>query len=449
MKQSLLFCLCAILAVGFRSDLAAQQNSAVAPQSAPAAALRPSDALNSQLPRWLRFSGEYRVRVEGFAGGGFQQDTEDAYWLNRVRVNMSLIPANWLKLQFQAQDAQALGKNAKPHGPPFEDTMDLRTAYVELMDPENSALGLRVGRQELVFGEQRLVGHVSWLNTARTFDAVRATVRYKGYRLDAFAASVVNIREDELNKRADGNNFHGAYGSINSLVPKAVIEPYAFWRLAPRLTTERGTVGNLDFKTVGLRWVGKLPLNFDYGTEIAGQVGSIGSDDVSAWAGHWLLGYTVAAAPYTPRLVAEYNYASGDEVPGDGTRGTFDQLYPTAHDKYGLTDQVGWRNIHHSRLGVEFKPQPKWLVTGNYHSWWLASPRDGLYSATSALVARRTDGSAGRHVGQELDVQVVYSLSPQMQVSGGYAYLFPGTFLKNTTPGNAYQFPYWMISYAF
>ena len=37
------------------------------------------------------------------------------------------------------------------------------------------AVAVRVGRQELAFGEQRLVGHVSWLNTARTFDGARAT----------------------------------------------------------------------------------------------------------------------------------------------------------------------------------------------------------------------------------------------------------------------------------
>ena len=38
------------------------------------------------------------------------------------------------------------------------------------------------------------------------------------------------------------------------------------------------------------------------------------------------------------------------------TRQTFDQLYPTGHDKLGLTDQVGWRNIHHLREGIEITP---------------------------------------------------------------------------------------------
>lgn len=435
------------IAVGSATLEARQNNPANSTQSA-VQSQRFHDQLNQDLPRWLRLGGELRGRMEGITGGGFG-DNDDAYWLNRVRLNMTLIPNGWLKLQFQAQDAQVFGRNPKPDSPPFEDTMDLRTAYVELLDPENKSLGIRVGRQELVFGEQRLLGHVSWLNTARTFDAVRATVRYRGYRLDAFAAAVVNIREGEFNKRSDGNNLHGVYGSMSSLVPKAIVEPYAFWRLAPRSTTELGTTGNLDFKTIGLRWTGKLPAGFDYGTEVAGQVGSLGSDEIRAWAGHWLLGYTVAAFPLSPRVIAEYNFASGDESPGDGTRSTFDQLYPTAHDKYGLADQVGWRNIHHGRFGVELRPHPKLLLAANYHSWWLASVRDGLYNAGGALIARKSDGSAGRHVGHELDIQAIYSLSPEIQVSGGYAHLFPGAFLKNATPGNQHNFSYLMIAYTF
>src|SRR5205823_13618565 len=92
-----------------------------------------------------------------------------------------------------------------------------------------------------------------------------------------------------------GNNLLGLYGGIEKLVPKAVIEPYVLWRLQQRLATETGTRGNLDFKTVGFRWVGKLPANFDYGTEIAWQTGSLGTDNIGAWAGHWVMGYTSSA----------------------------------------------------------------------------------------------------------------------------------------------------------
>lgn len=409
----------------------------------------PFDPINEALPRWVSFGGEYRTRIEGFTGGGYRPGNDDAYVLNRVRLNMRLQPASWMRFQFQGQDARVFGMNAQPAGPPFKDTMDLRMAYMELGDSEKKSLGLRIGRQELVFGDQRLVGHVSWLNTARSFDAVRATARHKAYRLDAFAASVVHVRNGEFNRRTPGNNFHGLYGGIESLVPKAVIEPFAFWRVGPGFRTEGGAPARLNAKTAGIRWVGKLPANFDYGTEMALQRGSVASDIVSAWAGHWQIGYTTPRLKYRPRFIVEYNFASGDRDPQDGRRGTFDQLYPTPHDKYGLADQVGWRNIHHGRLGAELKVTPKLVLVPNYHSFWLASRFDGLYNSPGVMVARLADGSGGRHVGQEADIQAFYALSRQVQLAGGYAYLFPGTFLKRATKGSGYSFPYISLNYIF
>jgi hypothetical protein len=182
---------------------------------------------------------------------------------------------------------------------------------------------------------------------------------------------------------------------------------------------------------------------------MAKQAGSLGTDRVDAWAGHWVVGYTFAGARYKPRIIAEYNFASGDKNPQDGKRGTFDHLYPTAHDKYGLTDQVGWKNIHHLRSGIELRPRAKWLLMGKYNSWWLASPRDALYSASGLVLARVADGSAGRYVGQELDFQAIYDVSKQIQIAGGYGCLIPGTFLKKATPGQAYSFPYLSFNYIF
>jgi hypothetical protein len=410
-----------------------------------------SDGLNKELPRWLRFSGEYRTRAEGFTSGGYRGGNDDAWLLSRLRINMKIQPVSWLKFQFQGQDARVFWKNQNPAAPPSQNTMDLRLAYMEIGDPEKGTVALRAGRQELLFGEQRLVGNVNWLNTARSFDAVRLTLRHRGYRVDAFASSVVQPFDGEFDRpfRTKADNFHGLYGGIEKLVPKAVIEPYLFWRVTRDLPTETGTRGNRDFKTVGVRWVGKLPLSFDYGTEMATQTGSLGPDDIAAWAGHWVLGYALPAKQFPMRLFAEYNYASGDKNPRDGKRGTFDQLYPTGHDKIGLADQVGWRNIHDLRGGIEMRPRGKWSITPSYHSFWLASATDALYAANGLAVARVADGSAGRRVGQEVDIATMYTLNKQVQVGAGFAHLFPGRFLKKATPGQGYSSPYVMLIYGF
>jgi hypothetical protein len=300
-----------------------------------------------------------------------------------------------------------------------------------------------------VFGDQRLIGHANWLNAARSFDGGRVTLRSKAMTVDTFAVSVVNIADTAFNRsRFDTSQFYGAYGSSAALVPKSTVEPYLLYRLGRDQRTEAGTLGELKQVTVGARWVGTLPLALDYNVEMAAQTGSLGPDDVQAWAGHWALRETLDARRGI-RLLGEYNYASGDSNPTDGTRGTFDQLYPTAHDKYGLADQVGWRNIHHLRAGGEFLARKGLVVSGSYHSWWLADTRDALYTAGSAALARLAAGAASSHVGQELDAQAVFTVSPQVQLSGGYAFVVPGDFLKQATPGESYSAPYLMVTYVF
>jgi hypothetical protein len=110
---------------------------------------------------------------------------------------------------------------------------------------------------------------------------------------------------------------------------------------------------------------------------------------------------------------------------------------------------VGWRNIHDLRLGWDAKPARTLGLLTNYHNWWLVSARDALYAPTGAAVVRRLDGSAGRHVGQEIDVETSYTVTGQIQVAAGLGHIFPGLFLKKTTPGAAYTFPFVMLNYTF
>jgi hypothetical protein len=214
------------------------------------------------------------------------------------------------------------------------------------------------------------------------------------------------------------------------------------------LRAEAGGLGTLKETTTGVRIAGKLPARFDYGVEMALQRGSLGTDDISAWAGHWQMRQTFPGRTAV-RLTGEYNYASGDQDPGDNVRGTFDQLYPTPHDKYGLADQIGWKNVHHARAGFEITPVKALPVQVNYHSWWLAEARDAIYSAGSTVLARVATGAVDRHVGQEIDVQVSRALTPQIQAAAGYAHIAPGAFLKEATPGASYSHPYVMVTYVF
>lgn len=377
---------------------------------------------------WGQLGGEYRNRVEGYEGAGFQNNRTDTYDLNRFRLNLRLNPASWLKLNFQVQDARVWGKG--PKLPPFENTLDLRIAYVEIGDGEKKSFGVRAGRQEFAFGEERLVGPSTWLNSPRSFDAVRLTLRHRGYRLDGFVSSVVPTHAHDFDRPHFGDDLHGLYGGIEKLVPRVVIEPYVFWRV--------GGVSRFNFATTGFRFAGKLPAKLDYSTELARQDGKVGKAGIEgAWAGHWNIGYTPKAGL---RPFLEYNYAAPN----------FFILYPSGHDNLGQADLFGWRDIHDARAGVEWKAHRKVLIRPSYHDFWLASSTGALYTPAGAvLIKAQQKGNAGRWVGQEADIASVVTVNKNLQIGAGYAHLFPGTFVKRTTAGQAFSYPYVQAVYSF
>jgi hypothetical protein len=446
---------------------AAQQTSSsaqaqITPASAPAASQAPAPAAappqvpqkvpvfnraNQKLPAWLRVRGEFRERIEGFENLGFIDARDDGYALSRVRLNVAVTPNKHLSFQANVQDARVGGKSVGPTTAPFRGPFDLRAAFADI-GSSTAPVAARLGRQELAFGEQRLLGHLAWVNTGRTWDAARGILRTKAFQVDVFAASLVRSLPDGFDKSGNGNRLIGAYATSGKLIRKGTFEPYVFFRRDTNLRSELGPFGSLEQTTIGARTAGRLPAGLDYGVEMVMQRGSLADDSISAWAGHWQLRESLPGTGAV-KLTSEYNFATGDESGLDGTRATFDQLYPTGHDKLGLADQVGWRNVHHIREGFEFSPFKATPIAVNYHSWWLAEKTDGLYNAGGARIAFVAGGAANGHVGQEIDFQVTRALTPQLQLAAGYAHMFTGKFLEQATPGASYSAPYIMATYVF
>src|ERR1041385_2707004 len=99
-RSIFLILILAMLAIAAQAQ---QLQPAAQPKATAAATHRPSDSLNEALPQWLKFNGEYRARLEGIDGGGFKANADDAYTLSRVRLNLAVTPASWLRGVVQAQ----------------------------------------------------------------------------------------------------------------------------------------------------------------------------------------------------------------------------------------------------------------------------------------------------------------------------------------------------------
>lgn len=429
MKTDFRICFGLFVALGLGQRDAAAQNSATPDGIVTGYA-------NSELPSWLRLGGEERVRLEDLGGIGFKP-AGNTYLLQRLRLTLDVKPLSWLKFSFQAQDSRVFFTNVAPAPSSQKDPMDLRLGYVQIGNSEAGPVSLRAGRQSLTFGEGRLVADPNWSNVGRTFDALRLTLHYRKFRLDAFTGASDKIYTNGFATPVPGEHFDGLYGSIDKVVPNATIEPYLFWRLEHNVKGELTPGGNLDEKTAGLRWVGKLPLGFDYGMESAIERGWQANEPISAWASHLVVGHTLPNTQHRPRLFAEFNRATGDQNPRDGVHGAFDPLFPSAHDKFGTADQFTWTNIVHARSGIQYIVRQGLTLAAAYNSFWLANRKDGIYSGGKVIIA--SNGSEGNHIGQEADIQAQWNPERYTLVDLAFGHIFPGEFLRNAGRGSAYN----------
>jgi len=406
-----------------------------------------SEKFNELLPPWLRFSGEFRERFEGYSGGGFKPNSTNDYDLQRIRLGMQIQPTHWLQFFIEMQDARVFG--ITPALPPYQNATDVRQAYVQLGNPEGNGFTLQGGRFDMTYGNNRLIGNSWWTNVSRSFDGFRAGYQQGRFRVDAFATSVVIVRDGVIDHSLAGNNLYGLYATARDVIPHASLDVYEFWNLRPSFALAGVKPGHLNEWTTGFRWVGALPANLDYRTEMAYQLGTLSVDKIRTWMGHWVLGYTFQEARLRPRLFAEYDYGSGSPNTKGGYDNTFDPIYPSTHDKLGLADQFGWRNIKDLRFGQEFKLARRWVLATSVHDFWLANAHDALYPTRGSAIAQDAKGKSGTHVGEELDIQAIYTPTRQTQVDFGYGHIFTGEFLNKTTKGVDYSFPYMMVEYVF
>ncbi len=390
---------------------------------------------------------------------GVNAVTDDGWLLQRFRIGMLLKPVPWLKIYGQAQDSREFfsGRPLIPgaSGAEGDDSFDLRQAYVDISDFSKCPWGLKVGRQILSYGDERLVGAFDWNNFGRTFDAVKLTYKTKGFTVDAFTSTPVVITSKNYNQSDFFNGtetnrdliFSGLYGTFDSL-PFGTLDLYSLFINEPRGNTSNVqgglaapvTTGSLknhsDFVTLGTRVKGdpKKLNGLEFQGEFAYQVGDVRGLSLNAFAANVGAGYNFDL-PMKPRIYVEYNYASGDGNSADKNLGTFQNLFPTNHKFYGIMDVFAWQNLHNAMLSFKVTPMKNVTAQVDYNAFWLADTNDVWYRANGLTAVRplnATSRKASDYCGSEVDFIVTWNACKYVQVQGGYSHFFAGDYLKST-----------------
>ncbi len=330
--------------------------------------------------------------------------------------------------------------NELPALPIDENRGDLLNLFIDakLTDIGTAPLYLRAGRQELIFGSQRLVSTLDWANTRREFEGFRVFRHGEKFDADAFWVRPVPINAGNFDSPNRDQQFYGAWFTYRP--EKGQFFDLYYLGLSDDTMTPdryvrgpRAVRGNQETHTFGARAAGNRgPILYDF--EGMWQCGTYLNRDHQAYAYTAELGYVFENVPCKPQIWGGFDYASGTANPGAGGDRTFNQLYAFGHYYLGFADIVGRQNIQDLHAQVAFYPQNWITVVAQYHNFRLAERRDFLYNAAGRPTRRSANGAAGRDVGDEVDVLLNFHLSQHQDVGIGYSKLFAGDFVGRTGP---------------
>ncbi len=331
---------------------------------------------------------------------------------------------------------------------------DLLQAYVQY---QKAGLGVRLGRQQLVYGDQRLLGHLGWKDVARTFDGVKAMYKADNIAFDVFAvhpADITNMTPSTAQPQGkslvtwEDRTLIGAYGTY-TIAPKTGLDAYLInWKHGQQAAVGKGR----NINTYGLRGFGTWGA-IDATAEAVFQSGDWANNiKQSASAYAVKAGYSFDA--WKTRVGVEYDFSPGDNKQNATTHKNFVFPFHTNHAHYGEMDRFSWANMKDLRFSAKTSPLKNLTLMGNVHllsldkaqgDWLNVVGAGNLYAGAPTYTQTKA--------GTEIDLKVVYKVAAVqgLKLVGFYGIFNPGAAVaeRNAGKSDAPHFAYMLGQYAF
>jgi hypothetical protein len=394
------------------------------------------------------FSGQLRTRTEYRNGQGTllkEGDSPAFFTSQRTRVSAGYTGYR-IKAFATLQDVRVWGQDASTINRTTNADLNglmLHEAWGEfsLLDTSQTKLGkelaLKVGRQELVYDDVRLLGNLDWLQQGRRHDMALLKWANKGWMLHggvaynqnreqksgtvyngvptAYAAGTNGIGTDykSLQFVYLGRKFSA--GNVSLLAIKDDFSQYTTTPASGTVaatttysdaTWSRFTAGayvNAQFKKLGV----KAEAYYQAGKYRDGR-------DLSATFYSLVLSYATTSRT---TLLGGIDHSSGNDPSNTtGTSHRFDPLYGTPHKHWGymdyfyVADGFGTGGLSDLYLKLRYKPIDRFTVSFDAHQFASTNPIMGLDKVEMDRPS----------FGQEYDLIGQYTITKQIGLEGGY-----------------------------
>lgn len=414
-----------------------------------------SIALSQRSSAQLTVSGQLRTRSEFRDGQGapLPKGSDPAFFTSqRTRLNI-LYNMYRLKFGLSLQDVRVWGQDVSTINRTTtanNNGLMLHEAWAEIIltdsSLKNKSLSLKIGRQELVYDDQRLIGNLDWLQQARRHDA--AVLKYETPSWMIHLGAAYNQNQENASGTIYNSTPPGNYtASTNGgSMYKSMQFLYAGRKL------KKGNASFLFFTDQFSKYHTDTPSNvktFQTGTWTRATTGCYFSNTFNKTAvtaaAYYQFGKNAGGQSLSAGLLSGFvqylftdqlSAGAGIDYTTGGTSGTtsntFDPMYGTPHKFWGLMDYFyaaspfGKGGLTDYYLKTKYKPSGQFSLTADFHQ----------FSSASKLAWPADLNNNKRSFGQELDIAGIYNLTKQISFEAGYSHFWSTPLLASPAAKN-------------
>ena len=400
----------------------------------------------------ISISGQLRQRIEWWANRLGDDLGKEVLGTYRARLQIKAELSDGVTAVFTPQAVGYWGNSGQGLALDNANTGDvyMHEAYMLLANPfgiENVIV--KMGRQEVNLGNQRLVGAVGWSQAGRSLDGILVGYVAGDYGLAGFFYGKLNdnvkLGAWGVPASADNDGGLGDLGDIDLYVAtwQGNFKPFGFGGTYEVTDIFVNLAGDANINTLYARVtpvfdtdMAKIKVNIEAATQ------SGDSPDNKDYGGYFFsvgAGAEFADVTWSPDVFVGYDYYSGDDDPDDGDIDAFWSVLPTAHKWLGHADAVWLGNFYAFNgaglLGLESYPgiEDLYFKLGVKPAAKIAAHLDFHYfqAAEDAPLGGEDD------VGWETDLAVKYKYSKNLCLTLGWDHFDPDDgFLARTGMDN-------------
>ena len=371
-----------------------------------------------------QFSLDAQLVTRGeLRAGGFKADSLDKYRRTQFILGKYRVTADykrsWLEVKLSPQFAGIWGQGGA--------NISLYEGWANMQ--AKNGLFVKIGRQELEYDDERIIGNDDWTMTAPTHDVLKLGYDGESHKIHLMAA---------YNQNADSIETGISYYA-GGLQPYKNMQTLWYHYDTPKKMFGISLVG----MNIGMQSNNKKDPDATYYQQLVGTYMAFRPKHWSLeGAFYYQLGKEEHGLPIDAfmgsvkatvrpsenyNIFAGYDYLSGDKffsVPAEGHLGLvhhdkirgFSAIFGSHHEFYGAMDFFYMKNYYHGftpglqnlYLGGNVNPVDGLNLNAAYHYYAIATDLDYLDSKT---------------LGHEVDFSASYAFNKAVSVSAGYTYM--------------------------